>query len=395
MKKHIILVLRVVVSVGILAYLMNNICHDVARGVAAKILLAPENAWQAVAHDLGVDDATAGLIRDKCVYDEKTGTDLSVLSRPERMSFVWSVGPRQVGQTFRRVDLAWFGLALCCFGMVCLIGTLRWRIIMTIQGLEIPLKRALSIFFIGHFFNAFMLGATGGDVIKAWYVAHETSYKKAEAVATVIMDRVVGLMALFVFALVVMAIFWQRVFVDPRMVSFAVFVLAVLVGTIGVTALGVWGGEAGRFPKLWKMLERLPKFDVVRRMMDAYRAFARHRGAIGKTLILSFGVHLFVMASIICVASGLGIQTEHGFSDYLLYLPIINTVSAMPVSISGFGVREWMYVTMLVPVGVGKEEALALSLLGFVASLIWSVVGGGFFLAHRKDMPQAAEMTAS
>jgi uncharacterized protein (TIRG00374 family) len=389
MKKHITLALRVVVSVGILAYLMNNICNDVARGVAAKILRAPAETWQQTARELGVDEPTAQMIREKCEFNEATGTDLAELPRADRLRFAWSVGPHQVGKTFGQVNLLWFAAALGCFGMVCLVGTLRWRLIMSLQGLEIPIWRALSIFFIGHFFNAFMLGATGGDVVKALYAAHETHHKKAEAVATVIMDRIIGLMALFVFALAMMSFFWQRVFVDPRMVSFAVFVLAVLMGTIGLTVLGVWGGEAGRFPRLWKQLERLPKFDVIRRMMDAYRAFARHPGAIGKTLVLSFGVHVCVMFSIVCIARGLSIHTTHGLSDFFLYLPIINTVAAMPVSISGFGVREWMYVAMLSGVGVGKEEALALSLLGYVATLMWSLVGGVFFLTHRRELPAA------
>ena len=43
------------------------------------------------------------------------------------------------------------------------------------------------------FFNAFLLGSTGGDLLKAYYAARETHHKKTEAVVTVFVDRIIGL----------------------------------------------------------------------------------------------------------------------------------------------------------------------------------------------------------
>src|SRR5260221_1610098 len=122
--------------------------------------------------------------------------------------------------------------AVCSLGIVCMIGIVRWQMILRVRELELPLARVTSIFFVGQFFNAFMLGSTGGDVVKAWYVAHDTHHKKAEAVATVVVDRLIGLLALFVIALFMMAIYHARVFDDPKLFWFSVATLGVVVFTV-------------------------------------------------------------------------------------------------------------------------------------------------------------------
>jgi uncharacterized membrane protein YbhN (UPF0104 family) len=104
--------------------------------------------------------------------------------------------------------------------------------------------------------------------------------------------------------------------------------------------------------------------------------------------LITVGVHGFSMLAIVCVGQGLGI-TQAGLVDYFLYLPIINSIAAVPITISGFGVREGMYVAMFDRIGVPGAAALAMSLLGYLAMLLWSVVGAGFYLTHRKELPPA------
>lgn len=360
MKKHLSLLLRVVVSVGILAYLFNGIF----RKEAAEYFVAQN-------------------------------IDPDALTWWERTRVFWTVGPSALWDVFRGMNLLWFMAAVACFGGVCLCGTVRWRMILHAQGLMLGFWRTISIFLIGHFFNAFMLGATGGDVMKALYAAHETHHKKAEAVSTVLVDRVVGLMALLLLALAMVVLFFHRVLVDERLWWFAQVTALLVAGTVGVTVAMIWPGWTQRWPGLWQWTNRLPKIDVIRRMLDAYRKVATKPDLLFKTLMLSLGVHILVMVGIVCVARGLDIQTANGLADYFLYLPVVNTVAAMPISISGLGVREGMYAEMFQSVGVLESQAVALSLLGFLSGTVWSVVGGFFFLTYRRELPPATEMVAA
>lgn len=357
MKKKLGALVRILVSVGILAYLFNSIFQK----EAAK-------------------------------YFETQGINPDSLSWTERAPVVWTKGPAALWEVFQRCDPVWFLGGVALVAVVCGLGIVRWQMILRVQGLELNLSRVTSIFFVGMFFNAFLLGSTGGDVIKAWYVAHETHHKKAEAVATVVVDRLIGLLALFVLALIMMGLYWHRVFDDVRLRSFAVITLAFVLAVVLGTLIGFWRGFTDKFPRLRAWLRRIPRYDTLRRMVDAYRVYASHPGVLLKTTLISLGVHLSSMLSIICVGKGLGIVTPNGWIDYFLYLPIINSVTAIPISISGFGVRELMYAEMFGEVGVAQASGVAMSLLGFVANLIWSVVGAGFYLTHRKEIPPAGKI---
>ena len=356
MKKKLGALLRVVVSVRILAYLFNGIFHKEALD-----------------------------------YFQAHNIDPDALSWSERARIVWSVGPQALWDALRKVDALWLTAAVICAGIPAVLGILRWKWILHVQGLEVKFSRLFSISFIGLFFNAFMLGSTGGDVVKAWYVAHETHHKKAEAIATVVVDRLIGLLALFVIALFMMALYHARVFDDPKLFWFSIATLSVVVSTVMGTVVGLWVGFVDKFPGLRSWLQRLPHYGMLRRMVDAYRVYASHPVILTKTLLISFAVHFFSMLSIWCVGRGLGVLSAK-ITDYFLYLPIINSVTAVPITISGFGVREGMYIKMFHEVGVAEPVALVMSLLGYLAALFWSIVGGGFFLTHRKELPPTDQM---
>lgn len=378
MKKNFFLFAQIFVSLFILAYLFNSI-FERESGEELKPLLA----GQSIA---ALSPAQNQLVATHCVVAGKPARlDLKRLTLSQRLPIVWKIGPNGLWAVFSKVNPAWLVAAVACVGSVCLLGILRWRIILRVQGLELSFRRTASIFFIGQFFNAFMLGATGGDVIKAWYVAHETHHKKAEAVITVIVDRLIGLIALFVIALIMMAIFYERVFEDKRLIGFSIFTLLVVGGTVVGTILGFWKGFADNFPGLRAWLKKLPKYDLLERMVESYRTYASHPTVILQTMLQSLGVHILVMFSVICVAKALNI-TAAEIKDFFLYLPIINSISAMPISFSGFGVREGMYVEMFDQVGMPAVQALTLSLLGYIVTLFWSIVGGAFFLTHRKEV---------
>ena len=359
MKKKLGALLRIVVSVGILIYLFHGIFQKEAQE-----------------------------------YFDARQINPDTLSWLERARIVWRVGPLSLWEAVQKVQPLWLVFAVICAGIPGFLGIVRWHWILHVQGLEVRFSRLVSISFIGLFFNAFMLGSTGGDVIKAWYVAHETHHKKAESVTTVAVDRLIGLLALFLIALVMMGCYYQRVFEDPKLLWFAVATLAVVLATVALTVAGLWKGLTDRFPRVRARLKRLPRYDTLHRMVEAYRAYASHPVVLAKTMLISFAVHFFSMLSIWCVGRGLGVDSAK-LVDYFLYLPIINSVTAVPITISGFGVREGMYVKMFSQVGVAGPTALVMSLLGYLTNLFWSIAGAPFYLTHRRELPTAEQMDAA
>ncbi len=294
-------------------------------------------------------------------------------------SIVQEQGAAALWTAARSIQPGWFVAAILFNGICCALGVWRWQMILRALGLELKLARVNSIYFVGLFFNAFTFGSTGGDVIKAWYVASETHHQKTEAVTTVVLDRLIGLLALFALALGGLAFGYGRVFDDPRLRPVGWVMLAFIAGTIAASLLGLW-------------VRKLPA--TAQRVLDAYRVCATHPGLVVQTALLSVGVHVANILTFLCVGIGLGISAA-GVADYFVYLPIIIAISSIPVTISGFGVREALFALLFSKAGVAASTAVALSLLGYFAKLFWSVVGGFFFLTHRKELPPLAEATTA
>ncbi len=72
---------------------------------------------------------------------------------------------------------------------------------------------------------------------------------------------------------------------------------------------------------------------------------------------------------------------------------MINTIASMPISISGFGLREGMYTLMFGDLGVSAGNAVALGLLSYVTQFVWSLFGGLVYLfwKHEPHMLQHAK----
>src|ERR1700677_3945837 len=120
--------------------------------------------------------------------------------RAAQLHLAWTIGPRDLWRTLYLTHSAALVVSTVLVGVALFLGVVRWRMVLEAQGLHLPLGRATRISLVAQFFNSFLLGSTGGDLIKAYYAARETHHKKTEAVTTVFVDRLVGLWAMLLFA---------------------------------------------------------------------------------------------------------------------------------------------------------------------------------------------------
>src|SRR6185369_13725757 len=114
-------------------------------------------------------------------------------------------------------------------GLGIVLGIMRWRTLLSAGGFQLSFGRATEISFVAHFFNSLMLGTVGGDVMKAYYAARETHHRKTEAVVTVLVDRVIGLWAMLVFASV-MILPNLHLFEQPGLRTITALLLMLTVG---------------------------------------------------------------------------------------------------------------------------------------------------------------------
>ncbi len=262
-----------------------------------------------------------------------------------------------------------------------LLGITRWRLLLHTQGIGLRWIRCFSLFFIGHFFNAFLLGATGGDVMKAYYAARETHHRKTEAVTTVFLDRLLGLVALVILVLVILAFRIHLLLTQPSLGKAALFLLLVLV-LLGFILALLWQRNwlESRFWKRVTSSRRMPATVSAQagRIYAAIYHFRAKPALLAKAFGLSLGVHMLSLGACclfaIAIRSGLTV-----FQAFTLY-PLIGALGAIPITPGGLGIREGGAVMLFGTVGIPPLPAFLLSFIPWLSITLWSLFGGLLYL---------------
>lgn len=140
--------------------------------------------------------------------------------------------PRQV--TFVPERLGYFGLAILLVVAGVLLAFVRWYYLLRGVGAPLPLRSVVRLGFVGLFFNTFMFGAFGGDVIKLAYVVRET-HRRGPAAASVLIDRLCGLTGLLLVGGLVTIASWDAMQL-PGLRLLSVILFSVL-GGLGVCVI--------------------------------------------------------------------------------------------------------------------------------------------------------------
>lgn len=316
--------------------------------------------------------------------------DFDLLSWRDKWVHIWNSGVPGILGKFRSVHPFAFVMSLMCVGMTIVAGVFRWRAFLRSAGCDSPLPQLISVTMSGYFFNSFLLGSTGGDVVKAYYAARSHPGKTELAVTSVILDRLFGLLFMMGFAAlaIVPLASWMSHHPALSQLRWKIATLAVSAGIAiaGISALFTWMNKGPiRLP------ERFGRhLDFVQKTI---RALWQDRTLLGNATVWSLVINAFCVLQIQCLALGMHIPVD---ALYLAFaVPVIITISAIPLTPSGFGIRENLYVYLLgfANPSVSPSDALALSLLAYAGSFLWNLAGGIFFLLLRN--PEAHENSKS
>jgi len=269
------------------------------------------------------------------------------------------------------VDAGWLALGLSCLLVASMLRAHRWGILLASQGV---LPGRLFLFksvLCSVFFRQFLPSTVGGDTIRG-YDSWRAGASPGLAVSALVIDRLLGLIVLTIFALSAIA-FGPAV---PEAIRGAWQIIlaggAVLAGLTWYL-LGAGGRLDRRFGRL---AERIPR-PVSARLGKVHGALTAFRGARG-ALWRAFGFSFLLQATsityyaLLAQALGLGI----GYAAFYVIAPLAIVVMMLPLSINGIGLREGIFVLLLGIWGVGAAEAVALAWLDFGATLAYGVLGG-------------------
>lgn len=327
-------------------------------------------------HSIFVNEARIAARQNRLPWDE--------LTRIEKWHKGWVRGPPQLWDNLTQIPPGIFVASVLLVGVILALGVIRWRMVLRVHGITLAFGRAAEISLVAHFFNSFFLGSTGGDLMKAYYAARETHHKKTEAVITVFVDRLVGLWAMLLFAGIMMIPNWWLLTSDRMLRLPIAVVLCMLLGCTGLVLLAFYGGVSRRWSGAREWLRRLPRGEWLEQLLEACREFGRERFFVSRALVISMALNAVTVVQFWVLAQGLKLHVPA--QSLLVIVPVIICIASLPITPSGLGVRENLFVIMLAagPNAVHATPALSLSLLAYAGTLVWSLIGGIVYLMFKE-----------
>lgn len=282
------------------------------------------------------------------------------------------VGFQEVFGALAKINLAWYALAFAIFLLNIVIRSYRWTILLHSLNDRPPFRRLLYLYFVGFFANNFIPTGFGGDVVKV--VSLRQRYGRGtEALSSVIMDRLTGLLGTSIIAL--LALTWNTISHTAAVDLPLGLWLAIFAISFGIPAgflLIRWTDLIGTLTKRFPSVRQLPLYDRFARLVDTVHRYPFP--TLIKALLISLPFTINLVLIQYTVAQALSVDVPPVI--FPLFVPIIALLNLLPISFNGLGVREGVYLFLFVPVGVAPEEAIAMSLAYYLLRFGAGIVGG-------------------
>ncbi|WP_180131138.1 lysylphosphatidylglycerol synthase transmembrane domain-containing protein [Rhodoferax sp. BLA1] len=293
----------------------------------------------------------------------------------------WHLDLSALSQRLTTLDSFWVAMSFVTVLAAVLISAWKWGLILTTRGFALPYTRLLRHYFVGLFFNNVLPTTVGGDAVRAWETSKDTG-ETPEAIGSVVTERLIAGMALGVTALLGLPF----MAFSPRLLGLVGLFLVIDVALVALFLLPkVAEGIVGKLvpPRLSSLHEN------IHQTVQVVRATLKNRRLFIKVALYSVAFQILVAAVNACIFKAMGVPVT--LAQCVIFTPMIFTVTMLPISLSGFGVREAAYWYFFSQVGVSQADAVAASLLFFVIVGVSSLPGALLF-SLKRPLNQAAKV---
>jgi uncharacterized protein (TIRG00374 family) len=285
----------------------------------------------------------------------------------------------QMLEALRRADYRWIVAAIVAYGLVEFAAAVRWHLLLKVQDIHLGLFRLTGLFLIGMFYNQFLPGGTGGDIVKTYLLLKETPGKKTGALLAVLFDRLVGLIGLISITGTLIVLRYEWLTTKPE-TKRLVWVLLIVLGS-GVLAL-VTSFVVTGFKLLDKLPARFPMREKLIELSATYHLYAHHWPTTCVAYIASIITHLGTFVTFLFVAYAFGANVP--IINFFAVMPIERTISSLPISFAGVGLREKVLQVMLHGLcGVPEAVAVLIGSMSFLVMVFACLPGGVVYFFYK------------
>lgn len=272
-----------------------------------------------------------------------------------------------------------------------LIFAIRWKLFVDLVTKSRYLQ-LIRLTLVGMFFNFFIPGGVGGDIVKALELSKDNQASRSETLSTVMSDRIFGLFAMLTFSTIFLLFeYWH--------------IRSAFLGRFAFISLLFWSGMTFVllfFPLIFKKMQIylstkdsnvLVKIEKLISSLQLTFINFRAVGLQSKSLALSLATQLVAIYFMYCVVIKLGTPPP----SFLIFFALCCfgfVASALPIMPGGIGVGQYAFYALFAPISpeLGQSTITAITTLQ-IFLLLYAIVGGIIFSLNPKNKKEILEYT--
>lgn len=275
--------------------------------------------------------------------------------------------------------LAWL-LALLAVG----ISFIRWYELGRAAGLQFSLKDAFRLGFLGYLFNFVSLGSVGGDLFKAVFIAREQPNRRSAAVASVLIDRMVGMCALFMLAAIGVALTGS--YRDAQSGELRALSIAALAAcAMGALVFNMLLMPVATGSRIAQAIARIPWLGrVLIGILTAMRQYRERKSALITAGVLSLAMHMVNVLMIYTISCALPGERP-SLAQHFFIVPLAATAGGLPLPLGALGAFE-AALDFLYKSTAHSQQGLVVALSYRLMTVVIATVGACFYFASRREV---------
>lgn len=272
--------------------------------------------------------------------------------------------PRSVLERLRGIAVPYFAIGVAILIGQVALSTLKWRVILAAEGYRESFTLLMRTYLIGNFLSLFLPTSFGGDIYRVAELRKRVA--TAKSTASVLFDRLTGLMALATIAVSSTLFIWDSIFVGALAAAAVMSGLAAfLIATSDRFSTWIEGRATNRY------------VFFIYQLVGSFRAYKRDKRVVVTALVISLFFQLNIV--VINYYYTLALDLDIPFSVLMMVIPLAYLTEVIPLSINGIGVRDSALVALLLAFGYPAEAGLSIGLLIIAGRYLLGALGGTLF----------------
>ena len=295
-----------------------------------------------------------------------------------------------LASAFAQCKWSLIALAFLFYAALLAMTIVRWYILLIVQDIRLRAMSLVKLTMIGIFWSGVIPGTVTGDFVKMYYIARQAGEKTSAAVLTIVLDRLLGLMGLFIVASisVLFALDFIRTAPDHLQVAVGIITGGSICGLASVVAIA-FREQLQRLPGVRHLIKfgarALPDkvTGIIARMSEALDLYRTKPRAVVLALLFSVIGHSAFAMAVYCIGKAVG-EEIISIAMYFVTVQVANCIASIPLTPAGLGSRDWVISLFFTELGADGAKAAVVAVGLSLIIVTWTAIAGVFWILSRR-----------